>query len=79
MNYTLIATIAGVAALNGAALWILFFGGADWLEGTGLLVWQTRLQWRADAPTISAGVFKAVAWVAIAMELGAVVLAMLAL
>jgi hypothetical protein len=79
MSYTLIATIAGVAALNLAALWILFFGGADWLEGTGLFVWQTRRQWRADAPTMSAGVFKAFACVAITIEFGVVVLAMLAL
>jgi hypothetical protein len=78
MSYTLIATLIGVAALNVVALWILFFGGAEWLEGTGLFVWQIRRQWRADAPTISSGVFKAGAWVVIAFELGAAVLAMLA-
>jgi hypothetical protein len=77
MNYKPVAIVAGLVVLNVAALWVLFFGGAMWLEGTGLFAWQVRRQWRADAPAMSAGVFKVCACLFIVLEVAVGVIAFL--
>jgi hypothetical protein len=77
MSNQTIAISAGLIVLNAGALWTLFFGGAAWLEGTGLFAWQIRRQWRADAPAMSAGVFKVCAGLFIVLEAAVGVIAFL--
>jgi hypothetical protein len=73
--------IAGFVIFNVVCLWILFLGGAGWLEGSFVAqIWPfRRFGFRADAPDMTAGFFKLIAGAFLAFELVVAIIAAFAL
>jgi hypothetical protein len=63
MNFRDVATIVGLVTANLVCAWILFLGGADWLENSPVAgAWPfRRFGFMLKYPEIPAGGFKLIA------------------